>query len=207
MDGASSKRQFFSITLPSIEKQILFLVTFQLIHGLKAFPLGLFANSEIRATTSKGLTLLILLSRFTRKGDFGYAGATTLIIFVISLTLTLLTRSIIRYLSFITGKTRLKRRLKQVRVIEMLRTDVTLTTSKDVVAGGEEEAKITRGFQLRKLLIKQQQRHNRFNLRVGGFNSNRARLKLKTTLLFVISLILISVISLIVALLLRGFYV
>lgn len=112
VDGASSIRQFFSITLPGIYSNIMFLVTYGVIHALKFFPLGLFDNSPVKAITTQGLTLMILLLLFTSQGNFSYAGATTIFIFLISICMTFFVRVL---LSGLTNYYANRRLLREIR--------------------------------------------------------------------------------------------
>lgn len=92
IDGASVFQQFRKITLPSIYKNILFLVTLGAVGSIKVFPLALFGNNELKAITSEGTTLLILLSYLTKKSQFEAAGALSIVVFAISLAMTFIFR-------------------------------------------------------------------------------------------------------------------
>ncbi|WP_027122912.1 carbohydrate ABC transporter permease [Metamycoplasma spumans] len=94
IDGASSTKQFYTITLPSIRKTISFLFTMGLIGGIKTFPLALFNNSPEKAMSAQGATLILYIFNFTSKGNFAVAGAASVILFVIGLAFSKSVRQI-----------------------------------------------------------------------------------------------------------------
>lgn len=92
VDGASKTKQLFALTIPLIRKQIIFLITFGIISSLRFFPLALFENSPTRAILSRGPTLMILLFLYTSRGNFAFASATTVVLFIIGIFITFFIR-------------------------------------------------------------------------------------------------------------------
>ncbi|WP_330463163.1 carbohydrate ABC transporter permease [Metamycoplasma gateae] len=90
IDGASSSRQFFRITLPSIQKTISFLFTIGIINGIKVFPLALYNNDASQAIAEQGSTLLIYIFQAVRfaTAGFGRAMAASVFLFILGVTIS-----------------------------------------------------------------------------------------------------------------------
>ncbi|MDD7893681.1 sugar ABC transporter permease [Metamycoplasma hyosynoviae] len=95
IDGASKRRQFFTITLPSIKRTISFLITIGLINGIKVFPLALYSNSADDALSNGASTLMLLVYYYTSNSIYGVAGAASVILFVIGVTLSFSLRRLV----------------------------------------------------------------------------------------------------------------
>ncbi|WP_277345682.1 carbohydrate ABC transporter permease [Mycoplasma phocoeninasale] len=94
IDGASSRKQFYTITLPAISKTISFLFTIGIIGGIKIFPLALFNNSPESALQFNGQSILLYIFAVT-KTDFALAGAASIVLFILGLALSFGLRKIV----------------------------------------------------------------------------------------------------------------
>ncbi|TPI03084.1 carbohydrate ABC transporter permease [Mycoplasma struthionis] len=88
IDGASSTKQFFKITLPSINKTISFLFTMGIIGGIKTFPLALFNNSSQDAIAFNGASLMLYVYHWTISAQYGRAAAASIVLFLIGLIIS-----------------------------------------------------------------------------------------------------------------------
>ncbi|SYV90303.1 ABC-type polysaccharide transport system, permease component [Metamycoplasma alkalescens] len=90
IDGASPSKQFFSITLPSIQRTLSFLFTIGIINGIKVFPLALYNNDSTLAIAENGSTLLIYIFQAVRFASNGYgrAMAASVFLFIIGILLS-----------------------------------------------------------------------------------------------------------------------
>ncbi len=95
IDGASPTKQFFTITLPTISKTITFLFTMGIIGGIKTFPLALFNNSSDNAMQYNGQSLMLYIFHFTKGSDFGRAGASSVVLFVLGIIISFGLRKIV----------------------------------------------------------------------------------------------------------------
>jgi multiple sugar transport system permease protein len=102
IDGAGPIKQFFSITLPSIKKATGFLVFMAIIGSTKIFPLALFSNNAYDAMTYKGSTLMLYIfyQIQTPNGVF-LAGAASVSLVIISISLTIVLRKGFKFIAFI----------------------------------------------------------------------------------------------------------
>ncbi len=83
IDGASKKDMFFSVTLPSLENTLWYLITIGLIGSMKVFPLALFNNS-IETSVNNFPTMMTYVYRAVKNVDYGLAGAASVsLIFVV----------------------------------------------------------------------------------------------------------------------------
>ncbi len=85
IDGATTTKQFFSVTLPSVERTLWYLFTIGMITSLKVFPLALF-NNEISDSMEYAPTLLVYIYQTLNSGTPNYekAGAASVsLIFVV----------------------------------------------------------------------------------------------------------------------------
>ncbi|QIW62224.1 carbohydrate ABC transporter permease [Mycoplasmopsis gallinacea] len=105
IDGAYKAKQFFFITLPSIQKTISFLITVGLIGGIKVFPLAIFNNSAESAIQNGGGTLMLLIYKYiTTNGDFYLAGALSVYLVVIGILVSFTLRRFVSAMFNIAGK-------------------------------------------------------------------------------------------------------
>lgn len=104
IDGASNLTKFFRITLPTIKPTLNFLITIGIIGSIKAFPLALFQNKVSEATLNGGNTIMIYIFEGIQKGNYSKAGAATLILFLITITMSVVLKSGIKLIINISNK-------------------------------------------------------------------------------------------------------
>ncbi|KDE41584.1 ABC transporter permease [Metamycoplasma hyosynoviae] len=115
IDGANKRKQFFTITLPSIKRTISFLITIGLINGIKVFPLALYSNNADDALRNGASTLMLIIFNYTAKGQYNIAGATSVILFVIGVILSFSLRrlvTLIYKLSIKSGEKNVARKIE-----------------------------------------------------------------------------------------------
>ncbi len=118
LDGASNRKIFFSITLPSIERTLWYLFTIGLIGALKVYPLALF-NNDIDNALNYGPTLLIYVYSALTNGtpDYGKAGAASISLIVIVVLFNYLVRKFVEIIQKISS------RIKENKSFEMIETN------------------------------------------------------------------------------------
>lgn len=99
IDGLSSFKQFFTITLPSISKTTTFILTMGIINGIKVFPLALFNNNPNDAMNAGASTLMLFIFYYVKNNDYQLAGAASLILFIIGVSYSSIIRGGFRILS------------------------------------------------------------------------------------------------------------
>ncbi|WP_371246478.1 carbohydrate ABC transporter permease [Mycoplasmopsis agassizii] len=95
IDGAGTVKQFFTITMPSIQKTTNLLITLGIIGGLKVFPLALFNNNPNLANLNGGATMMTYITGKVRAGgvsDFADSAAASVIMFALGLAFTIVLR-------------------------------------------------------------------------------------------------------------------
>lgn len=93
IDGANKTKQFFTITLPSINKTISFLITIGIINGIKVMPLALFNNDSTTAINNGGSSLMLYIyDALTKKGNYSLASAASIIFFIFGILTSLILR-------------------------------------------------------------------------------------------------------------------
>jgi ABC-type sugar transport systems, permease components len=87
IDGASSFRQFFSITLPLLRRTIAFLVVFSTLGVIQMFlePKLLTSGGPYNSTTTAGF----LLNSYIANSDFGTGAANSLLLMILLVVLSL----------------------------------------------------------------------------------------------------------------------
>lgn len=95
IDGASSTKQFFKITLPSIKGTLSFLFTIGIIGGIKVFPLALYNNRPDDAILNNGGSIILYIFYMTKTSEYGRAGAASIILFILGFTISFGLRKII----------------------------------------------------------------------------------------------------------------
>lgn len=92
IDGASSKQQFFKITIPLIKPILIYVVITSLIGGLQMFDVPQVLTQGDGGPAGKTKTLLMLLNQYIAngQGDKGPAGAVSVLIFLFSVILSVL---------------------------------------------------------------------------------------------------------------------
>ncbi|ENY68598.1 ABC transporter permease protein [Metamycoplasma auris 15026] len=120
IDGASTSKQFFMITLPSIQRTLSFLFTIGIINGIKVFPLALYNNNATDAIAENGSSLLIYIFQAVRfsSGDFGRAMASSVFLFVLGVTLSF---SLRKFVSLIY---KAKIKLGEKNVVNKLKAEI-----------------------------------------------------------------------------------
>ncbi len=127
IDGASSRKVFFSITLPSIERTVWYLFTIGLIGALKVYPLALFSN-DIDNAMSYGPTLLIYIYSALANGtpDYGKAGAASISLIVIVVLFNWAVRKFVKTIQKISNKVKENKSyeiIEQSRIRELRSVD------------------------------------------------------------------------------------
>ena len=93
IDGAGPIKQFFTITLPSINKTLGFIITISLIGAIKVNPLALFHMDATNAQLYGGTTLMLFVFKNISSGQYEAAGASALLLVVISIAFNLVVRN------------------------------------------------------------------------------------------------------------------
>lgn len=94
IDGASSSKIFFNVTLPSIERTIWYVFTIGLIGAVKVFPLALFGNDPHMAL-ERAPSMLIYIYYYVQQGDAfskGKAAAASISLIIIIIAYSFLVR-------------------------------------------------------------------------------------------------------------------
>lgn len=92
MDGASTLKQFFYITLPSLKPMIFFGVTLTIIGGLQLFEEPFILTGGRGGTDQAGMTTAMYMYRTAFEfNDFGTASALSWLLFVVVAVLTWVT--------------------------------------------------------------------------------------------------------------------
>ncbi|WP_051630136.1 carbohydrate ABC transporter permease [Mycoplasma simbae] len=100
IDGVGGTKQFFTITLPSINKTITFIMTMGIINGIKVFPLALFENKPVLALNAGASTIMLFIYYFVKEqNNFGLAGAASIILFIIGVSYSTIIRAGFRALA------------------------------------------------------------------------------------------------------------
>ncbi|OYD26741.1 multiple sugar transport system permease protein [Mycoplasma testudineum] len=92
VDGASPRKQFFTITLPSIQRTTNLLITLGIIGAIKVFPLALFDNNTGSAQLNGGATMMVYITDRLRASDFPASSAASIIMFAIGIAFTIVLR-------------------------------------------------------------------------------------------------------------------
>jgi multiple sugar transport system permease protein len=92
VDGAGKVRSFFSITLPLLSPTTFFLTILGVIGTFKAFTHLYVLRTAAAAGTADPISVEIFFT-FFRKAQLGYASATSMVLFLIVLGLTLIQQS------------------------------------------------------------------------------------------------------------------
>lgn len=103
IDGASGKKVFFKVTLPTIENTVWYLFTIGLIGSLKIYPIGLFSTSSEAMLHAPTLLMYVYDSLYT-KSSYAKAGAASISLIIVIITFNFVVRKSIT----ITQKTAAK---------------------------------------------------------------------------------------------------
>ncbi|MBU4689999.1 sugar ABC transporter permease [Mycoplasma zalophidermidis] len=99
IDGVGGTKQFFTITLPSINKTITFIMTMGIINGIKVFPLALFEMKPEQAFNAGASTIMLFIYYFVQQNNYELAGAASIILFIIGVSYSTIIRSGFRVLT------------------------------------------------------------------------------------------------------------
>ncbi len=92
IDGSGPVKQFFKITIPSINGTINFLVTMGIIGAIKVFPLALFDNNPSTAKVNGAFTLMLYVYDQINVPNFGKAGVASIYILIISISFSVIVK-------------------------------------------------------------------------------------------------------------------
>lgn len=121
IDGAKSVKQFFNITLPSINRTTNFLITIGIIGSIKVFTLALFNNNVGRMTSGYGITLLGYVYAQISWGTLGSAGVASLYLLIISICFSLIVKGGINNLVKLANKIGEKRVENKIKNYEKIK--------------------------------------------------------------------------------------
>lgn len=93
MDGASTRQQFWKITLPQLKPMMLFGVTLSVIGGLQFFEEPFILTNGTGGSDIAGMTTAMYMFKTAFEfNDFGIASAISWMLFAVIVVLTLITR-------------------------------------------------------------------------------------------------------------------
>lgn len=114
IDGASKFKQFFRITLPSISKSINLLIILGILSGIKVFPLALYPNNPNYGISNGASTLMLLIYKYVKTGDYNYAGVVTVLLFIIGILYSIILKNVLKIIINFTMKLRRERHVKRL---------------------------------------------------------------------------------------------
>ena len=88
IDGATSSQIFFNITLPLIRPILIYVMITSLIGGLQMFDVPQILTNGTGAPNNTSMTLIMFLNRHLYSKNYGMAGALSVILFFISVILS-----------------------------------------------------------------------------------------------------------------------
>ena len=118
IDGAGPVKQFFKITLPSINRTLNFIITVGLIGAIKVLPLALFQMDPVLAQQYHGSTLMLYVFKAVQEGKYSIAGASAVILVIISISFSVIVKQSFNFVFWGIGKggeVRVKRKIKASR--------------------------------------------------------------------------------------------
>ncbi|VEU59621.1 carbohydrate ABC transporter permease [Mesomycoplasma neurolyticum] len=104
IDGASKLKQFFRITLPSINKTINFLITVGILGGIKVFPLAIFENQVTKAEGNGGMTIMLYIYKVVQSGNYDFAGAATVMLFSLGVVFSTVLKNTFKLIIYVSNK-------------------------------------------------------------------------------------------------------
>lgn len=114
IDGASKFKQFFKITLPSIGRSINLLIILGILSGVKVFPLALYPNNPNYGISNGASTLMLLIYKYVKSGDYNYAGVVTVLLFFIGILYSVILRNTLKIIVNFATKLRREHRVKRL---------------------------------------------------------------------------------------------
>ena len=82
IDGASSNRILFDITLPLLKPTVVYVIITSMIGGLQMFDVPQVLTDK--ALNNETRTIVMLINKYLGAQNYGYAGATSVILFIIT---------------------------------------------------------------------------------------------------------------------------
>lgn len=82
IDGASSNRILFDITLPLLKPTVVYVIITSMIGGLQMFDVPQVLTDK--ALNNESRTVVMLINKYLGAQNYGYAGATSVILFIIT---------------------------------------------------------------------------------------------------------------------------
>ncbi len=96
MDGASSNRVFFDITLPLLKPILVYVLITSLIGGLQMYDVPYLLTKGGGEPNFSTMTIVMLLNKYLSANNYGMAGAVAVVLFVITGGLSFLVFRMIR---------------------------------------------------------------------------------------------------------------
>lgn len=96
MDGASSRRVFFDITLPLLKPILVYVLITSMIGGLQMYDVPHLLTKGTGAPGFKTMTIVMLLNSYLSVNNYGMAGAVAVVLFLITGGLSFLVFRMIR---------------------------------------------------------------------------------------------------------------
>ena len=90
IDGASSTKQFFSITLPLIRPILLYVVVTSMIGGIQMFDVPQILTNGKGLPDRTSMSLVMYLNNHLFSKNYGMAGAVSVVLFIIAAVLSFL---------------------------------------------------------------------------------------------------------------------
>lgn len=84
MDGASSSRVFFDITLPLLKPILIYVAITSMIGGLQMYDVPSVLTKGYGSPNNSTKTLVMLLNDYLSAGNYGMSGAVAVILFVVT---------------------------------------------------------------------------------------------------------------------------
>ena len=82
IDGASSPRILFDITLPLLKPTVVYVIITSMIGGLQMFDVPQVLTGKAQNNDTK--TMVMLINQYISSNNYGYAGAVSVILFIIT---------------------------------------------------------------------------------------------------------------------------
>lgn len=95
LDGANAFQKFWYVTLPSLKRPMFFVVILEIVHSFQVFDLVYVMTGGGPVNASYTLVYMIYDQGFSY-GDFGYASAVGVVLFIITVTIALIQRRLFK---------------------------------------------------------------------------------------------------------------
>lgn len=90
IDGATPRQAFFKVTLPLINPILIYVMITSLIGGLQMFDVPQILTNAVGNPDRTSMTLIMYLNKHLFSKNYGLAGAVSVMLFILSLALSLL---------------------------------------------------------------------------------------------------------------------